>query len=176
MTTYEGWSNQETFMVASMIDNDEMFLKLVLDTVQNYIAQGREPQLKDKLYNICNEMIGMPPRYGVKREQRDFQLIRLRLKHTLRKLVLEAFFDAVDWSELVEHYKTKYVESLVHDKDVLEQIDKDKLSNSSSLLPEIKRKTLLIPELEEIFFPENEKVNDPILDILDSIPDTDNNK
>lgn len=136
MSQYEGWSNQETFMVASIIDNDRMFLKLIMDTVQIYIVQDQEHFLEDKLQNICGILLSITHDYGVEREQRDYLLVQLRLKATLRKLVLEAFLSEVSWSELVEHYKTKYVENLINDKDILEQIDKDRQSNAITDEPE----------------------------------------
>ena len=129
MSQYEGWTNIETFMVASIIDNDKKFLELIMDNVQNYMTQSMEHQLEKRLQFIIKPKM-TPFRVGSSTvDMNDALIIRLRLNSELRNAIFAAFFDAVDWDELTEHYKTKYVENLVNDKDILEQIEKDKQSN-----------------------------------------------
>jgi len=131
MSQYEGWSNRETFMVASIIDNDRAFLDIVISTVASYIVNSMEAQLPSRLaYIALSEHTAR--KQNAEAEAQDYLLVTLRLRSELHHLILKAFFDEVDWDELAEHYKTKYVENLVNDKDVLTEIAKGKESKYHS--------------------------------------------
>lgn len=121
MSSYEGWSNRETFMVASLIDNDQAFLKYILGAVERYMINNMESHIPNKLAMMVTANIVVPLEKR-EREAEDLLLVRVRLKAELRALVLQAFYDEVDWDELAEHYKTKYVENLVNDKELFPDI------------------------------------------------------
>ena len=131
MSQYEGWTNIETFMVSSLIDNDRSFLKYTMDAIERYTVNSMEAQLPGKLALMVTDAYSSP-KHNNEAEAKDFILVRIRLKKELTNLILQAFFDQVNWDELTEHYKTKYVENLVNDKDILEQIEKDKQSSRTS--------------------------------------------
>lgn len=117
MSQYEGWSNQETFMVASIIDNDRVFLDYILSVVGSYIVQNIEAHLPSRLaHTIVSHH--SKRKEDARAEANDYLLIMLRLRSELQHLILEAFFDRVDWDELTEHYKARYVENLINDKEL----------------------------------------------------------
>lgn len=121
MSQYEGWTNIETFMVASIIDNDPKFFELIMDNVESYMAQSIEHQLEERLQvliRIDRATLRMTiPGSASNLDNSPF--VRSQLKTELRNAIFTAFFDAVDWDELTEHYKTKYVENLVNDKELI---------------------------------------------------------
>lgn len=117
MSQYEGWSNRETFMVASLIDNDSIFLDHIMATVASYIVNNMEPQLPSRLaFIVLSEHTAR--KQNAEAEAKDCLLVMIRLRSELHHLILETFFDQVDWDELAEHYKTKYVENLINDKEI----------------------------------------------------------
>lgn len=131
MSQYEGWSNRETFMVASIIDNDRSFLDFIMSEVATYIVSHQEHELPIRL-KVVTKIYSAIRKPNAEAEAKDYMLAMLRLRSELHSLILETFFDQVDWDELAEHYKTKYVENLVNDKDVLTEIAKGKESKYHS--------------------------------------------
>lgn len=117
MSQYEGWSNRETFMVASIIDNDRAFLKYILGAVERYMVNGMEGQIPDKLALMTTRVLIVPLEKR-EREIEDVSLVRIRFKAVVETTILQAFFEEVDWNELAEHYKAKYVENLINDKEL----------------------------------------------------------
>jgi predicted nucleotidyltransferase len=161
--TYEGWSNIETFMVASIIDNDRAFLDFILSEVSNYIVNNMEHELPSRLKYVTRANVkGRVP--NAELEAKDYLLVMLRLRSELHHVVLKAFFEEVDWDELAEHYKAKYVENLINDKDVLDEIAKGKESKYHSE-PDLNP---MIPIESKIL---NPAFKDPIMDIMQSIDD-----
>lgn len=152
MSQYEDWNNRETFMVASIIDNDRAFLKYIMEEVERYMVNGMEGKIPDKLAMMVIRIVTIPVELR-ERENKDFLLVRIRFKATILATILQAFYEEVDWNELAEHYKAKYVENLINDKDVLDEIAKGKDSKYHSE-----------PNL-------NPEFKDPIMDIMESIDD-----
>jgi hypothetical protein len=144
MSQYEGWNNRETFMVASLIDNDREYLKLVLDAVERYMVNGMEAQIPERIAFIVTQQ---------QTPHTHFNGTQYKLRKELYNLIQDAFFEEVVWDELAEHYKAKYVENLINDKDVLDEIAKGKDSKYHSE-----------PNL-------NPDIKDPIMDIMQSIDD-----
>lgn len=94
--TYQGWHNQQTWCVAGFIDNDRLMLEQAI--------------------NISKHNLGNRP----------------AAKQGLKDLVLSKWFDVhnfapwaweqktisdVNWDELLNHYYTKWKESLIYDND-----------------------------------------------------------
>lgn len=117
MSQYEGWNNIETFMVASLIDNDRAFLKYVMEAVEQYMVNGMEDQIPDKLARMVTKVLVIPLE-NIEREVNEPFFLSLRFKATIEVTVLQAFYEEVVWDELAEHYKAKYVENLINDKEL----------------------------------------------------------
>lgn len=109
MSQYEGWNNRETFMVASLIDNDREYLKLVLDAVERYMVNGMESQIPERIAFIVTQQ---------QTPHTHFNGTQYQLRRELYNLIQDAFFEEVDWDELAEQYKAKYVENLINDKEL----------------------------------------------------------
>ena len=91
-STYEGWSNIETFMVASIIDNDRAFLKYFMEAVERYL-NGMEDQIPDKLAMMITKVLVVPLEKR-EREVNEPSLVSLRFKATIQVTVLQAFYEA----------------------------------------------------------------------------------
>ena len=105
--------NAETFMVASIINDDRELLEYIMRIVSSYMNVGLDG-LKENLKSLISQDRGLSYGFhkgswtGVIDKNLD---LGLKLKYTVRNAVLKKFFDEVDWDSLTEYYKSEYYKS-----------------------------------------------------------------
>lgn len=130
--TYEGWSNEETFMVASIIDNDQNFLKKIIREVTKILAEVSEQQMENAVdpANVVKEFLdsvifsGFESKFKAQAkynpERALMWAVAFESMNTLR--------NRVNFEELAQHYMVKTVEDLLEYTEIA--------CGNASVLPE----------------------------------------
>lgn len=156
--TYEGWSNEETFMVASIIDNDQNFLKKIIREVTKILAEVSKQQTENAVdpANVVKEFLDCVMFSGFESK------FKAQAKHNPERALMWAVaFESmntlrnrVNFEELAEHYMVKTVEDLLEYTEIA--------CGNASVLPE---NNYRIAELVDKYMKPKPKteVTDPLL-------------
>ena len=168
--TYEGWSNEETFMVASIIDNDHDYLKKVIREVTKILAEVSEQQMENAVdpANVVKDFLdgvmfsGFEARFKAQAKHNPERDLMWAVAHE----TMNTLRSRVNFEELAEHYMVKVIENLLEYTEIV--------CGNASELP--KNNYLIAQLMDKYMKPKAESydntVKDPLLDIVNSVDRT----
>ena len=176
--TYEGWSNEETFMVASIIDNDQNYFKKVIREVTSILA-ARCDKVNDTVdpakfvEDFLDGIVfsGFESRFKAQAKHNPERALMWTVTHE----AMTVLRNRVNIQELAEHYTVKVIENLLEYTEIA--------CGNASVLPEnnyliaqlmdkymnLKDKTIIDLQVRNS---DDNTVKDPLLDIVNSVDRT----